>query len=76
VATIPVLMRLNPAVRIIAASGLDAGENVAKAQSAGVKHFPPKPCTAQALLKLFREVLGCPARPLSRRILAAGNPPA
>jgi CheY-like chemotaxis protein len=45
-------------VQIIAASGLDANGNVAKAASAGIKHFIKKPYTAQALLKLLREILG------------------
>jgi len=33
-ATIQVLLRINPAVRIIAASGIDSGDPVAKATSA------------------------------------------
>ncbi len=56
-ATIQVLTRLNPEVRIIAASGLNATADVAKAGSAGIKHFLPKPFTAETLLKLVREAL-------------------
>jgi len=55
--TIQVLLRLNPDVRIIAASGLNANGMVAKATNAGVKHFIPKPYTAETLLKTLREVL-------------------
>ncbi|HTB79424.1 MAG TPA: response regulator [Opitutaceae bacterium] len=62
-ATIQVLMRINPAVKIIVASGIDSGENVDKAASAGVHDFLPKPYTAETLLKLFREVLDRPAPP-------------
>jgi len=62
-ATIQVLQRINPAVKIIVASGIDSGENVAKAASAGVHDFLPKPYTAETLLKLFREVLDRPAAP-------------
>ena len=62
-ATIQVLLRINPALRIILASGIDSGDNVAKARSAGVKDFLPKPYTAETLLKLVREVLDRPAPP-------------
>ena len=55
--TIMVLLRMKPELRIIAASGLNANGMVAKATSAGVKHFIPKPYTAETLLKTLREVL-------------------
>lgn len=55
--TIQVLLRLNPQVRIIAASGLNANGMVAKAASAGVKFFIPKPYTAETLLKTLRALL-------------------
>jgi PAS domain S-box-containing protein len=55
--TIMVLLRMKPELRIIAASGLNANGMVAKATSAGVKHFIPKPYTAETLLKTIREVL-------------------
>lgn len=54
---IPVLMRINPKVKIIAASGLNANGMVAKATSAGVKHFIPKPYTAEGLLMTLQDVL-------------------
>lgn len=58
-ATIQVLMRMNPQVRIIAASGLSVKDMVAKATNAGVKHFIPKPYTAETLLQKLNAVL-CP----------------
>jgi CheY-like chemotaxis protein len=56
-ATIHALMRMNPAVKIIAASGLNANGTVAKASGAGVKHFLMKPYTAGTLLKTMRTLL-------------------
>ncbi|WP_395745812.1 PAS domain S-box protein [Prosthecobacter sp.] len=56
-ATIQVLMRMNPQVRIIAASGLSIKDMVAKAMRAGVKHFIPKPYSAEMLLKTLAEVM-------------------
>ena len=56
-ATIQVLMSINPQVRIIAASGLNIKDMVARAMSAGVKHFIPKPYSAETLLKTLAEVL-------------------
>ncbi|HRH95398.1 MAG TPA: response regulator [Prosthecobacter sp.] len=56
-ATIQVLMRMNPQVRIIAASGLSVKDMVTKATSAGVRHFIPKPYTAETLLKMLHDVL-------------------
>ncbi|WP_395735315.1 PAS domain S-box protein [Prosthecobacter sp.] len=56
-ATIQVLMRMNPHVRIIAASGLSVKDMVAKATAAGVKHFIPKPYSAETLLKTLDQVL-------------------
>lgn len=56
-ATIQVLKRLNPEVRIIAASGYTAKGEIAKAETMGVKHFLGKPYTAQALLGMLRTVL-------------------
>ena len=55
-ATIHALMRINPPVKIIAASGLNANGEVAKA-AAGVKHFLTKPYTAGTLLKTLRVIL-------------------
>jgi CheY-like chemotaxis protein len=60
-ATIQVLRRINPAVRIIAASGIDSGDPVANAGIAGVGHFLLKPFTAECLLTLMRTALDKPA---------------
>lgn len=49
---IQVLLRINPQVRIIAASGLHA-----HAASMGVRQFIPKPYTAETLLKTLHLVL-------------------
>ena len=60
------LLRIQPDVRIIAVSGLASNISVAKAAVAGVKDFLPKPYTAEAVLKLIREVLDRPAAPAAR----------
>jgi PAS domain S-box-containing protein len=56
-ATIEVLRRINPAVRIIGASGLSSNGHVARANELGVKQFLPKPYTAETLLKALQKVL-------------------
>ena len=61
-ATIHALLRINPAVKIIAASGLNANGGVARAAGVGVKHFLTKPYTASAMLKMLRDVLDEPQR--------------
>ena len=60
-AIIQVLRSINPAVKIIAASGIDSQTNLAKATKAHVQDFLAKPYSAQILLKLIREVLDRPA---------------
>lgn len=57
-AAIQVLTRMNPEVRIIAASGLNLNGSVAKAADLGVKHFLPKPYTAQTLLLALQDLMG------------------
>ncbi len=57
-AAIQVLIRINPDVRIIAASGLNANGMESRAINAGVKHFIPKPYTAETLLKTLCCTLG------------------
>ena len=59
-ATIQVLRRMNPAIRIIGASGLAAHGHAAHAVSLGVQHFLSKPYTAETLLKAIRKVLVTP----------------
>ncbi|MEZ0260442.1 MAG: ATP-binding protein [Alphaproteobacteria bacterium] len=56
-ATIQALKKINPSVKIIAASGLDANGSVAKATEAGVCHFLKKPYTAFAVLQMLKKAL-------------------
>lgn len=56
-ATIQVLMRMNPQICIVAASGMNAAGMEEKAASSGVKNFIPKPYTAETLLKSLDSVL-------------------
>ncbi len=57
-ALIAALHRINPAVRIIAASGIASNANAVRAASAGVKHFLARPYSAEAMLKVLKTVLG------------------
>jgi nitrogen-specific signal transduction histidine kinase/CheY-like chemotaxis protein len=57
-ATIHALTRINPQVKIIAASGLNTNGDVTKATGIGIKHFLTKPYTAGILLKTIQTVLG------------------
>lgn len=52
------LRRIDPHVRIIAASGLMAHDNLTRAANTGVKHFLAKPYSADAMLTLIQKVLG------------------
>jgi len=56
-AVIRVLMRINPAIKIVATSGLNSNVGVTKVFGAGVKHFLSKPYTAGSLLKAIRKIL-------------------
>ncbi len=56
-ATIQVLKQMNPALKIIAASGLSNEGAAARAAGMGVRHFLPKPYTAQTVLTALRRVL-------------------
>lgn len=56
-ALIRAMQRINPKVRVIAASGLKGNQDLARATSAGVKHFLPKPYSADMLLQLIDLVL-------------------
>jgi len=55
--TIYALLKINPALKIVAASGLYANSGVAKATNAGVKHFISKPYTAAVLLNTLQDIL-------------------
>jgi CheY-like chemotaxis protein len=59
-ATIVALKSMNPNLKIIGSSGLPSDGDVAKAAVAGVKHFVPKPYTAETLLKILAEALRGP----------------
>ena len=56
-ATIVALLSMNPRVKIIGSSGLAANGGVAKAASAGIRHFVPKPYTAEKMLRTIRDIL-------------------
>ena len=60
-AMIQVLTRINPAVKIIAASGLAVAENIAKALGAGAQEFLPKPYAGPRLRQVVRNVIDRPA---------------
>ncbi len=53
-ATIYAILKINPKAKIIAMSGMDEAESVAKASTAGIKHFISKPYTAATLLKTLK----------------------
>jgi len=55
-ATIYALLKINPKAKIIAMSGLDESDSVAKAATAGIKHFISKPYTAGTLLTTLRTI--------------------
>ena len=54
---IGLMMEIDPAVRIVATSGISTNSELAFSAGDGVKGFLPKPCTAETLLKCLREVL-------------------
>ncbi|MEZ0274580.1 MAG: PAS domain S-box protein, partial [Roseimicrobium sp.] len=56
-ATIKVLTKLNPSIRIVAASGIAANTGLARAGELAATYFVQKPYTADILLKMLRKVL-------------------
>ena len=56
-ATIRALQRMNPNIRIIAASGFATGQHGADASLEGIRIFLNKPYTAEKLLRALAEVL-------------------
>ena len=56
-ATIRALTKINPRLKIIAASGLHANNDITTATGVGIKHFLIKPYTAGLLLKSLRTIL-------------------
>jgi signal transduction histidine kinase/CheY-like chemotaxis protein len=62
-ATIHALSRMNPNVRVIAASGLSPEAHLANATHPVVKAFLPKPYPTKTLLSTLQDVLALPAKP-------------
>jgi PAS domain S-box-containing protein len=56
-ALITALQRLDPKVKIVAASGLSTSEVVARTSSAGVRHFLVKPYSAEIMLATIFDML-------------------
>ncbi len=56
-ATMRALLRINPRIKIVAASGLDARRDVVEASGGSVKHLLIKPYTAGTMLKTLRAIL-------------------
>ena len=56
-ATIRALLKLNPEIKIVAASGLNANNGESKTFGTAIKHFLTKPYTAGTMLKVMREIL-------------------
>jgi PAS domain S-box-containing protein len=54
---VSVLLRINPAIRIIRSSGLSSDGDGKRSSEAEVKHFLTKPYTAETLIKTIRAVL-------------------
>lgn len=63
-ATIHALRRINPEIKIIAASGLHPDSRAAKATGALVNYFLMKPYTARSLLKTVHAILKGPEVPV------------
>jgi PAS domain S-box-containing protein len=56
-AMIHALRRINPAVKIVAATGLKTNDRMTAAYGSGLQHFLTKPYTAETMLKTIREIL-------------------
>jgi CheY-like chemotaxis protein len=63
-ATILALRQIRPNVRIIGASGIEHNGMLAHAVGAGLKHFLPKPYTADVLLRTLTDALSTPDKPV------------
>jgi CheY-like chemotaxis protein len=55
--TINALIRINPAVRIVAASGVASGPTGELDRASGINHFLKKPYTSSTLLTVVRTIL-------------------
>ncbi len=60
-ATIQVLARINPRVRIIAASGMTANGQLIRSGATAARYFLPKPYTAESLLRTLAALLSAEA---------------
>jgi len=56
-ATIRALMKINPVIKVIAASGFKTSQSEAHLADLGIRHFLSKPYPAEILLKTLRAVL-------------------
>jgi PAS domain S-box-containing protein len=56
-AAIAALQAIDPKVKIIGCSGLAGNSHIAKTKKAGIRHFFPKPYTADTLLRALSETL-------------------
>ena len=56
-AVIRALVEINPDVKIIASSGVTSHDARAREASPSVRHFLPKPCSAETLLKVLKRVI-------------------
>jgi len=77
--TIAMLREINPAVRIISASGLEAAGEAAPRSGASALDFLAKPYTAETLVRRIRHVLDRPAPPDAKSgaaLARPGGPPA
>lgn len=63
-ALISAIHRIDPAAKIIAASGLSSGAKIGvnRVSALGVKHFLPKPYSADSLLRMIRKVVNEPLK--------------
>ncbi len=59
-ATIAPFKTMNPKVRIVRSSGLDAYSHTDRATDAMGQHLVPKPCTAETMLRALRRALAEP----------------
>jgi CheY-like chemotaxis protein len=62
-ATIALLRKINPAVKVITASGLKSSGLTSGEPGDAPFHFLPKPYTSKALLRMLAEVLDEPSQP-------------
>jgi len=56
-ATIRALRKMNPRVKVVVSSGLDANGRAVESGGIGVQGFLAKPYTAERLLKMLSEIL-------------------